>query len=403
MTRLGILSAVFALCAAAALPVRADNLATEWLDRVTHEVEAESGDLSNRPVDFHVYGGVYGYYTDNLFLDPTRHKDGDSALIGFGRARVDYSTSRVEAAAELLINYDFYSEHYLAREDQEHFYGKLRYADGFVDAQIVEIARRESDPISAQFDVKARRIVTDTIPRIGLNIQDRLKLEAYAQIETVWFEGSKYDSLENENFRVGLSALIQVNERFAVGAEGGYLRFHYRDSDISPGADGWFARAVARGELTSRLLVEVALGYSWVRTFREDAGPAPVQHDGSFDAEVHLRYELTENILLQGDYTRRFGFAGAGSSYQVSDHVGVLAEWHVFEPVKLRARGQYERVDPNEALVRTYWSVGAGANWQIIRHLSVDGSVTYRGGDTRGIAGDAYRNWVVGIGVILDF
>lgn len=381
----------------------ADNFGTDWIDRITHEVQKEGGPLSNRPVDFHVYGGVYGYYTDNLFLGNNHDADGDWAALGFARGRVDYSDSKLELAAELLVNYAYYLETHEAREDEERFFGKARYADGVLDLQIVEIARRESDALDGVFADRARRIVTDTLPRAGVKIAELVTIEAFGQIETVHFEGSKFDARENENYRAGLGVYADLSDKIAVGAQAGYLRIHYRQGNITPSADGWFAHASVRGEVTSRFLVEVALGWTRIHAFHKEAGDDERQSNATFDAEVHLRYELTETLTIFGDYTRRFGFAGFGSSYQAVDRGLLIVEWQAIEKLKLRARAQYDRVVPSEAFVRTYWAASLGATYQVTANFAVDAGVTYRGGDTQGIANDTYDNWIGYLGVIVGF
>lgn len=381
----------------------ADNLATEWIDRVTHEVQQEEGPLSTRALDFHVYGGVYGYYTNNLFLAPHRHADGDSAAIGYARGRLDYSDARLEVAADLLVNFDYYMEHHAAREDEERFFGKIRWTDSVFDLQLVEIARRESDALDAVFADHARRIVTDTLPRIGVKIPGLPTIDAFAQIQTVHFEGNTFDGRENVNYRAGLAALVDLSQRLAFGADAGILGIHYREREQTPNAFGYFAHGLLRGEVTDRFLVEIALGASYIHGRRAEFGDDRPQRNTSFDAEVHLRYEATQTLTLLADYSRRFGFAGIGNTYEAIDRGVLIAEWQVFEPLRLRARGQYDYVAPSESFDRAYWSGGLGATLQVVKHFSIDGGVIYRGGNTRGISGDRYSNWIVYLGAVVDF
>ncbi len=396
---------ILALVCLALFPASAfaDSLGTEFIDRVTHEVQQEEGPLSTRPVDFHVYGGVYGYYTDNLFLAPHRHADGDSAAIGFARARVDYVDSHLEVAAELLVNFDYYMEHHAAREDEERFFGKIRWTDTVFDLQLVEIARRETDAIDAVFATRARRIVTDTLPRFGVKIPELPTFELFGQLQTVHYEGSKFDGLENINYRVGLALLVDLSQRLAFGADAGYLAIHYRERDQTPNAQGYFAHGLLRGEVTDRFLVEIALGWTYIRGTRAEFGDDNAESTSTFDAEVHLRYEATQTLTLFADYSRRFGFAGVGNTYETVDRGIVIAEWQVIEKLKLRARGQYDYVHPTEANDRCYWAAGLGATFQVVKHFSVDGGVTYRGGNTKGVSGDRYTNWIVYLGAVVDF
>ncbi|KAF0240389.1 MAG: hypothetical protein FD180_4954 [Planctomycetota bacterium] len=388
---------------ACALPASADNLATEWMDRVTHEVQKESGPLSTRPVDFHLYGGVYGLYTDNIFLKNNRLADGDSAAIGMVRGRIDYSDSQFEISADALFNFDYYMEHHEAREDEERFYGKIRYADGVFELQLVEIARREHDPLDGIFSDKVRRLITDTLPRVGVRFSDLFKAEAYGQIETVHFEGSDFDGRENENYRGGITLLADVTQRISIGLDGGFHGIHYRQEETTQHAEGIFARAVLRGELLPRLLIEVAAGWTGIRHRDPEELDEKKKTSSTLDAELHIRYEATDKITLFADYTRRFGFAGFGDPYQQVDRVVLIGEWEMLEGLKLRARGQYDHVRPSIYPVHSFWKVSLGLSYQIIENLTVDGGVIYRGGDTRGVKGDDYDNWIFYVGAVVGF
>lgn len=399
----GILVRALGLACALAAPAAADNQAIDWLDRVTHDVQQEEGPLSTRAVDFHVYGGVYAYYTDNLFLAPNRHADGDSAAMAFGRATVDYAGTELELSADVMASFDYYMEHHEAREDEERAYGKVRWTNTVFDLQVAAIARREFDVLDAVFTRRARRVITDTLPRASVKIPDLPKVEAFAQIQTVRYEGDDLDGQENENYRGGLAVLADVTQRFAVGADVGLLYIRYRERDLTPNARGWFARAAARGELTERLLVEAALGWSLVHGSREEFGDDKAERTSTMDAEVHVRYEATETLSLSADYTRRFGFAGFGDTFETIDRVVLIAEWQPIDKLRLRARGQYDHVEPSESRDRSYWSGFLGATFQVFENLALDAGVTYRGGNTRKLTGDGWDNWNGYVGAVISF
>lgn len=381
----------------------ADNQVIDWLDRVTHDVQREEGPLSTRPVDFHVYGGVYAYYTDNLYLAPNRHADGDSAGMAFGRATIDYAGTELELSADVMASFDYYMEHHEAREDEERAYGKVRWTNTVFDLQVAAIARREYDVLDAVFTRRARRIITDTFPRASVKIPDLPKVEAFAQIETVRYEGDDLDGQENESYRGGLSVLADVTQRFGVGADVGLLYIRYREHELTPNARGWFARGIARGELTERLLVEAALGWTLIHGSKEEFGDDKAERYQTMDAEFHVRYEATETLALSADYSRRFGFAGFGNTFETIDRAVVMAEWQVMEKLKLRARGQYNHVEPSESNTRSYWSGFLGATFQVFENLALDAGVTYRGGNTRKITGDGWDNWNGYVGAVVSF
>lgn len=381
----------------------ADNQAIDWLDRVTRDVQQEEGPLSTRPVDFHVYGGVYAYYTDNLYLAPNRHADGDSAVMGFGRVTMDYVGTQLEISADVMASFDYYMEHHEAREDEERAYARVRWTDTVFDLQIAAIARREFDVLDSVFTRRARRVITDTFPRASVKIPDLPKVEAFAQIETVRYEGDDLDGQENESYRGGLSVLADVSQRFAVGADVGLLYIRYREHELTPNARGWFARGIARGELTDRLLVEAALGWTLIHGSKEEFGDEKAERYQTMDAELHVRYEATETLTLSADYSRRFGFAGFGNTFETIDRVVLLAEWQAMELLKFRARGQYDHVEPSESRTRSYWSGFLGATLQIVENFGIDAGVTYRGGNTRKITGDGWDNWIGYVGAVVNF
>lgn len=382
---------------------RANNLAVEWLDRVTHEVEQQDGPLSTRPLDLKVRTGLYGYYTDNLFLEPNNTSSGDSAVIGLAGARLDYADARFEATADALVNFDYYMETHSGREDEERFYGKVRYADGGLDLELVEIARRESDPIDAIFIDHARRIVSDTMARAGTAVARGVKIEVFGNVQVVRFEGSDFDAIENENYRVGMGINGDVTERLAVVLQGGWLAIRYRDGDGPPDADGWFVRAGLWGELSQRLKVEGAVGWTGIKAEDEEAGEDDEERQDGLEAEVHVRWEASDKFLVLADYMSRFGFAGGGASFQAIDRAILILEYQVAEPFKVRARGQWDHVNPSEGNVRTFASAGLGATYRIIEPLTADGGVIWRYGNTHGIQDDNYDNWIVYLGLVLTF
>lgn len=388
---------------AVARSARADSLAIEWMDRVTHEVQQQEGPLSSKPFKYRLYGGVYALYTDNLYLTPNRHAHSDAAAIPFVRGRIDYADARFEAAADLLVSFDAYQGHHEARNDQEHFYGKVRYADGVFDLQLVEIVQHVTEPVDSVHVDRARRFITDTMPRAGLLISKVLKFEVSGLVETVHYSGDDFNSRENENYRGGLAGFYRINERFSVGADAGYVRISYRDTDVTPHAEGFYAHVSVRGQVYENLLVEAGAGYSGMRSLQPQPGDRHDARDSDFDAEVHARWQVFKPLLVEADYVRRFGFAGSGSAWQRLDRVTLLVEWKALETVTVRARGQYDRVHPSNAHVRNYIAGGFSVTWQFADNIAVDGGGLARCGNTKGVSGDEWDNWQVDLGIVFSF
>jgi hypothetical protein len=385
------------------LPALADPLAQGWLDKVTHEIQQAEGPLSTRPVDFKFRGGLFGYRTDNLFLEPNKRANSDLALIPFVGGRVEYAESKFEVAADLLISYEAFYMFHEARNDQEHFYGRVRYADGVIDAQLVEILRRETDALDAVFADHVTRFVGNTLPRFGVKLSKLFFIEGFANIETVHFEGSDFDSRENQSYRPGVRALMSVTNRINVGAAVGYIRIHYRQSRLTPGAEGWFAHLSARAELIDNLTVEAGVGYSSIKPLRREPGKDSRESQGALDAEIHARYQAMSTLLILADYTRQFGFAGSGSAYQTLDRVVLIAEWQAIEPLQLRLRAQGDRVRPSNQPIRTYFSGTIEATYSLHKNVALSGGFTARFGNTHKSSEDNYDNWIVYAGVIFSF
>lgn len=379
----------------------ADPMADQWIDKVTHEVQKSEGPLSTKPLEYHLEGGVFGYFTDNLFLSPNRRAIADYAAIGFGRGSIEYVDSRLEIAADLLATYDFYFKTYKARGDQEHFYGKIRYADGRIDAQLVEIARHQIDGLDGVFAERANSVVTDTLPRLEVRITDLFSLYGFGAIQTVHFVGSKFDSRENENYRFGVGALADATEWLKIGGEVGYTRISYRDTDITPNSDGYFVRASARTEVTEDLLIEAAVGYSSIHAFHTEPGSDRRANEDSYDAEIHVVYPVTPDFTVFADYIRRFGFAGSTSSYESLDRGVVIGEWQITETFKARARAQYDYVRPSNSPNRAYASAGFSADYDVDDHITLEGGMTVRWGNTLKLRNDNYDNWVIYLGFIV--
>ncbi|NUN48311.1 MAG: hypothetical protein HUU15_05715 [Candidatus Brocadiae bacterium] len=397
-----LLSAV--LVVGFALPARANNLALDWIDRITHQVEQDRGPLSKRPIDLGVAGGIYGYYNDNLFLQPNRRADGDSAFIAFGNGTLDYADASIEANIDILANFDYYMEHHSAREDEERAFGRIRWTNGTIDVEFSNIFRRESDPIDAVFFDRTRRMINDMFPRVTVHLTNWLSVEAFANYQIVRFEYQEFDDRENQNLRVGGGARVDVVERFGIVAEGGYINIHYHDRRVAPpDAEGWFARTGVRGEPMPNLNIEAVAGYSFILSEDREVGDDDRDHHHSMDIEVHVMWEAMEDLDVSVDYVRRYGFAGGASSYEVIDRGTLIVEYQLIESLRLRGRGSYERVHPSEARTRSFGTAGVSATWTVIEHFAIDGGITWRAGNRQGIRGDQYDNWIFFLGAVLSY
>jgi hypothetical protein len=100
------------------------------------------------------------------------------------------------------------------------------------------------------------------------------------------------------------------------------------------------------------------------------------------------------------------GFSADNAPFQILDSADLIGEWNLRHDLKVRARGEYSRVQvpPPAGIRRAYYSFGGGAEYEIRPSVILDGGVTYRWGVVPGSGntGD-FGDFLASVGAVLLF
>jgi hypothetical protein len=395
---------------AVALPAvaRAQDFGREWLDRVTHEVQTERGPLATKAVEWHAVGGVEYYHDDNIFLSDKNEID-DSIVIPFVGASIEYSESRFEIRAEFLGNYKLYSDSDLedADDDEERFYVKLRQVGSKYSLEVVEILTHLSDPLDVVFVDRAVRWVSQTIPRLSMDLSPKLAAELGANVGVVRYEDRVFsDAFDNDNIRVDGTLVYRGPWGMDFLAQGGWQEISYVASQADgapPDAWGYYVRGGVRGELLPTLMMEVLAGGSHIESDYY-SGTRLDEEDEGGDVSVDLRWQALPTLTLTGDYSRQFTFAGAGDPYQTVNRVLFLAGLELTEYVTVRGRFQFDHSKTTSGVERDYWATGGSVTIKPVPWAMIDGGVTFRAGEAEsGGLETEYDNLIFHVGLALTY
>jgi hypothetical protein len=363
----------------------------DWIDRVSHELQQERGPLKEMPAAFTGTAGLAYYHDSNVFLEETG-KDADSVLIPFVRGRVDYAEPRLEAAADLLVNYKIYFDQDDSSDDEERFFGKARLLGTSYTVELAEVLRRESDPIDALFLDRQERLVSNTLPRVVVDLSEDFALEGSANLQVVRFADDPYArQVDNLNYRADLALVLRTVFGYDLLAQAGAHGILYSDEQSAgapPDAAGTFLRAGFRGEPLALLVVEAFAGYAEVES-DPFVSTGAVLDDSSMDIGIHARYEFSPTVTLVGDYSRLFTFAGASDPYQLINRARASLEHHANDQLTLRGRAQVDHVDSALGVKRDYTSLSASASWKFSRSVIADVGATWRAGRVEPAGGAA--------------
>jgi hypothetical protein len=122
------------------------------------------------------------------------------------------------------------------------------------------------------------------------------------------------------------------------------------------------------------------------------------------DFSLNARYEALPGLVLMGDATRLIGFSSGDSSFEVVTRAVGTLEYQVSEEFAVRARLQYDWVDPLRAASRTYWSIAPSATYLLEAQgrLAIDVGLNFRGGDTGAPGPSSYRDYIAHVGVVIS-
>lgn len=71
----------------------AQDFGTAWIDRITHELIEDGGQLSAHPVEYKASAGLLFSWDNNILLTHT-NRTASGIIIPFASASLDYSTLR---------------------------------------------------------------------------------------------------------------------------------------------------------------------------------------------------------------------------------------------------------------------------------------------------------------------
>lgn len=408
------------LCLSAA--AYAQDFGTEWIDRVTHQIEQDRGPLSPKDADLQIFLGERVYYDNNVFLEEDSDKaEGDTVFVTYGNVRLTYAETHFDAALDLLANYNHYVHEEDASDDEQRLYGRARYVDTSFQLELAQILRRLSVPLNSDtfglipnFPERQEMLISDTVPRIQINFTDIAYLELNGQFQLVQMDDDEFEEINNVNYRAGATLGYALPSGADILVNGGYLAIDYdqaTDELVNPGppdVTGYYIRGGWRGELQQRISLSVLAGVTGLRTEKEtDATGAtiPRQEHTTADVEMHMRFETTEKLTLFVDFSRRgaFGFA---QSFQIVSRVTAGLEYQAHEMVTFRARGEYNYSHGIDGLNREYFSLHGGLVYKplwLSQNVLFDAGVTWRRGEVKDGGSGEYDNFIGSVGLAIVF
>jgi hypothetical protein len=407
--------AVF-LALAAATRARAQDVGAQWVDRITRELQADRVPLKE-PSQF-IYGadaGVQFAYDSNIFLTQD-NRTTDEMWIPFVEANASYAEPQWEVSADLLVDYKYYVHTHQARSAEERAMLKAGYAGPIIGGSLVQLIRNESDPLDATFANREQRLVSDTLPRVYLDVTPIWALEADGLVEIVRFKDSTLaESRDNDNYNGALGIVYKTQVSIDFIAKGGLRFIHYSGGQDAlgnptapPDVSAEYFMIGARGEIRPDLSVDALIGGEHVSTRAFDFVTMPshpgIKHN-TMNAAIWLRYKAVERLTASLGYTRDLGFLGGQDPYQFVDSILLLADYQAMEQVVLQANIQASVAKSALAVHRTYTSAGLIATWKPLAHVVIDGGVTGRFGDVTGqVTTDVhYTDLIVQLGVALSW
>jgi hypothetical protein len=409
---LGSTLATGLLAFAVATPAFAQDLGSQWVDRIGSELRAEKTAHEGGQFTYGAEGGVLFAYDSNIFLTEKNHQ-GEAIWIPYARARAGYSEPQFEVAADLEADYKHYVETQKARNDDERFFGKIGYSGSIVGGSIIQFVRNESDPIDALFAERVDRVVTDTLPRFYWDITPKFAFEIEGVLQVVHFqEDSIGDARDNVNARVVASLVWKEGPlKLDYLVQGGAMWISYQnDKDAlgnptaPPNVDGWLARAGVRGEVRPDLYVEGFAGVVGVRTDQFKFGNGTTRKGdalNTMDMSFFARYKAIDRVILSAGYSRLVVFGFSADPFQVINRAQVLGEFAAMEHLSVQAHAQFDVANSDEGVKRNYGSFGVTGAWTLLEHVVVDGGVTYRVGKIYGdvASNQDYNDFIVQVGV----
>ncbi len=377
------------------------DLASEWIDRVSRDVLQAKGPLPVQMLKHTLVMGAYAAWDTNVNLESS-DEDEQTVIVPFLSVRLDYSERQFDASADILANWKQYIPDHEASDDEERVYGRIRFIGPRLSIEAAEIFQHVSDPVDVVFADRVDRLLSDTVGLARLEMSSVFGLEADASFGVVRFQEKTFDEGDNWNLRAGLAATARMSSALELVAHAGGFLIDYRYStDVPPDAEGLFARGGIRGDLAPTLSLTALAGVA--RATSDDfASGREGEEEETGEAEVHLRWEASPKLTLFADYSRQFTFAIGTDPFQLVNRGIASGEWNVTDEVRLLGRVQYDWVETPSGLEREYASTGASVRWRSHEQVFFDIGATFRWSDVSGGPADFdYEDWVFHFGVLI--
>jgi hypothetical protein len=358
-------------------PAAAQDFGTEWLDQVVHDRMPAKGPLPTRPFQHRLHLGALAYYDTNPLL-MEEDEVGEAVIVPFLRVRMDYSEKQLDVAADLLGAWKFYEPDSDLGGDEERIYARIRYVSPRVTLQAEEIFMHVSDPLDGVFPDRAERLTSNTVLRGQAALFGNVSLEANVNAGFVSFLDGGFEELEHWSLRPDLGVSARISNAIEGLVQGGLMMIDYSDDPAAaPDADGWFARAGIRGDLSDGVWVTALAGVGSAKSDDFSSGAPGAEHT-TLDAVFLLRWQAAEKVVVTADYTRQFGFGGGGEPFVVVNRFVALLEYQPSEEWTWLLRGQYDFLDGALGSEREWFSFGTSLKWQGHPQVYLDGGATLR-------------------------
>ena len=207
------------LALAAMTRASAQDVGAQWVDRITRELQADKLPLT-QPSQF-TYGadaGLQYAYDSNLFLTQN-DRTSDEVWIPFVQANAAYAEPQWELSGDLMVDYKYYVHTHGARDTEERVMLKGGFTGPVVGGSFVQLIRNESDPLDATFANRDQRLVSDTLPRMYVDITPIFAVEADGLVDIVRFKEKVLAAKRSGVHEVLLPAENEVNVREDLKSE----------------------------------------------------------------------------------------------------------------------------------------------------------------------------------------
>jgi hypothetical protein len=375
-------------------PAWGQDFGAGWADRVSRQIEQRRQERTLSPVLLRLEGGEIYYFDSNLHLESS-DLDSDSILLTYVTARLEHETTLWHVLLDGTIDYKAYLDHPELSDDEERFFGRIRYEGARFMAEGVAVFRRESDPLDAVFLERVERWVSDNRLTLAAAISPRVYVEGVFQSKVVVFEERPFEKIDNVENRASLAAGWKGLQGMELFVDAGLFWIRYLEAGAQPNVQGWFAHAGVRREPSARLEMGAALGYTTARS-QDFLDTYRFAREETVDASAYAHYRATQTAALAATYVRRIGFA-SGTPLQTNDTLSLRLEWESTETLTCFLSLAYHHLLDSDSRDRSFVALSISAEQRLGPHITVHVGGSYRSGDA--LRGGIFEDWIGRVGL----